>query len=110
LTGTSAPSTRRRISCDVNDSILDGGKYREIFSVDAIRERVEQGVPFRDAYREVARLMKEGTLQERAGRSATHQGSTGNLCNDRIREMIIRESGHFDSSRRDAAFRSLLAR
>ncbi|MFA6233888.1 MAG: argininosuccinate lyase, partial [Bacteroidota bacterium] len=94
---------------DVKDGILDDPKYRDIFSVDAIQQRVQEGIPFRDAYREIADSLRDGGFQLPPAVRSTHQGSPGNLCNERIRAMLAEEYTRFPFRRRDDAFNALLS-
>jgi len=93
---------------EVNERIFEDGAYDVVFSVDAIRQRVDTGMPFRDAYRDVAAALREGRFTPPSGMRATHLGSPGNLGNDRIRAWLEAEFRRFDFSRRDAAFAALL--
>ncbi|MBE0646036.1 MAG: argininosuccinate lyase [Bacteroidetes bacterium] len=94
---------------EVREGILDDPRYRDVFSVDAIQQRVRDGVSFRDAYREIAAQLKDGTFERPAALISTHQGSPGNLCNDRIRAMLAEEHSRFPFERRDDAYCALLA-
>ncbi|MFZ1730099.1 MAG: argininosuccinate lyase [Bacteroidota bacterium] len=94
---------------DVKEGILDDQKYQDIFSVDAIQQLVQAGMPFRDAYREIADSLHDGSFKIPAELKSTHQGSPGNLCNDRIRLMLAQEYMRFPFSRRDEAFLTLLS-
>jgi argininosuccinate lyase len=50
---------------------------------------VGRGMPFRDAYREVARQLGEGTFQpDRAALTATHLGGAGNLALEQSRAEL----------------------
>jgi argininosuccinate lyase len=54
---------------------------------------VSQGVPFRDAYRQVADEITHGTFQHHASIEETlshytHEGSIGNLCNAQIKSKM----------------------
>ncbi|MDR0686672.1 MAG: argininosuccinate lyase [Dysgonamonadaceae bacterium] len=69
---------------EVRDNILDDEKYAPIFSVERINELVAGGVPFRDAYRRVCGEISSGTVVGARPVRHTHEGSIGNLCNDRI--------------------------
>ena len=75
----------------VQPAILEDDKYRYIFSVEAVNDLVKKGVPFRDAYRQVARDIAQGTFTPPAPHVATqsvHEGSIGRLSNQEIvREM-----------------------
>jgi argininosuccinate lyase len=76
----------RRI--EVRDEILDDERYRHVFSVDAVNALVQQGTPFRDAYRIVAARIAAG---EDAGGERllhTHTGSIDNPRNDLIEAKL----------------------
>ena len=72
----------------VNREILNDEKYLNLYSVEAVNQMVMEGVPFRDAYHQVAAQIKEGTFQKPAPRPHQHQGSMGNLCNGEISIMM----------------------
>jgi len=72
----------------VNENILTDTRYRDIFSVEEINRLVEKGRPFREAYRIVAQQIEEGTFKRPAAVSYTHEGSIGNLSNERIKEEM----------------------
>jgi argininosuccinate lyase len=81
-------------SIKVNETILDDDKYSLIFSVEKVNELVLKGVPFRDAYRQVGTDIEAGNFLPEKKINHTHEGSIGNLCNDRIKDMkekIIKE-------------------
>lgn len=68
----------------VRTDILDDPKYDAIFSVEEVNRLALQGMPFREAYRTVASDIENGTFKACHDISHTHEGSIGNLCNDRI--------------------------
>ena len=68
----------------VNEHILDDGKYLSIFSVEEVNRLVAEGVPFRDAYKQVGLAIERGNFNPSLEINHTHEGSIGNLCNDRI--------------------------
>lgn len=72
----------------VKDNILDDPKYNELFSVEEVNREVIKGVPFRDAYKIVGKKIREGKFHPEKKLKHTHQGSIGNLCNDRIRNNM----------------------
>ncbi len=77
-----------------NEHILDKDIYRYIGSVDAINEKVKEGVPFRDAYVQVASEIDKGRFRPGSRVTTSHTGSIGNLSNERIirkLERIIRD-------------------
>ena len=75
----------------INRDILSDEKYKYLFTVEDVNDAVAQGVPFRDAYREVGMRVQNGTY-EHAGRELkhTHEGSIGNLCLDKIAAKFAR--------------------
>jgi argininosuccinate lyase len=93
---------------EVRDGILDDPRYGDIFSVEAIQQCMAGGMTFRDAYLKVAAQLQEGSFTIPESPGSTHQGSPGNLCNDRIRAMLEEEIARFPFARRDEAFRDLL--
>ena len=46
------------------------------------------GVPFRDAYKEVGMAVQRGEYVPTRSVEHTHEGSIGNLCNDKIAEKM----------------------
>jgi argininosuccinate lyase len=78
------------VNIEVKDDILTDEKYRYLFSVEAVNELVNQGLPFRDAYREVGNQIEKGNFQFdlSKGLKHSHEGSIGNLSNDGIRDLM----------------------
>ena len=72
----------------VNRNILDDVRYRYLFSVEALNELVLGGTPFRDAYKEVGAAINEGRFNPVKKAEHTHEGSIGNLCNDKIQAKM----------------------
>lgn len=67
--------------------------YMPAFSVEEVNRRVENGVAFRDAYRQVADEITNGTFRHEATVEETlshytHEGSIGNLCNEQIKAKM----------------------
>lgn len=71
---------------EINDHILDDEKYRYIFSVEAVNELVNQGIPFREAYQQIGNQIEKGefNFDYKKQLHHTHEGSIGNLCNEKI--------------------------
>ena len=74
-------------------NILDDPKYKLIFSVEAVNELVLQGVPFREAYQQVAANIEDGSFEPPKELNHTHQGSIGNLMLKEIKERMQRLLG-----------------
>jgi len=74
----------------VHDDILKDKKYQYLFTVEAVNELVKQGVPFRDAYKQVGNQVEKGEFNFDSSKPLhhTHEGSIGNLMNDKIMEMM----------------------
>ena len=68
----------------VNHNILDDKKYDYLFSVEEVNKLTLQGVPFRDAYKEIGRQIAEGEFKPDRQLNHSHEGSIGNLCNEEI--------------------------
>ena len=77
----------------IKRDILADEKYKYLFTVEDVNDAVAQGVPFRDAYREVGMRVQNGTY-EHDGRELkhTHEGSIGNLCLEQIAAKFERHT------------------
>lgn len=82
----------------VNEHILDDDKYALMFSVEEVNRRVVKGVPFRDAYKQVGLEIEAGNFVPDKQVNHTHEGSIGNLCNDKIEALMreVMDSFHFE--------------
>ena len=94
----------------VNDHILDDPKYDNMFSVEEVNRLAAAGMPFRDAYKKVGLDIEAGHFVPRKEVHHTHEGSIGNLCNDKVRGLMERVWAGFDFSRMTEAERNLLGR
>ncbi len=65
----------------VRKGILQDEKYKYLFSVEAVNELVNQGIPFRDAYQTVGNQINKGdfSFDQSKPLKHTHEGSLGNL-------------------------------
>lgn len=85
----------------INKNILDDEKYNPMFSVEEVNRLVlEEGVPFRDAYKKVGIDIEAGKFTPNKNIHHTHEGSIGNLCNDKVKEHMddIISQFHFDDT------------
>ncbi len=82
---------------EVRDGILEEEKYKYIFSVEAVNRLVNQGIPFREAYRQVGNEIDGGTFHfdPRQQLQHTHEGSIGHLSNDKIATEMQKVLGKF---------------
>jgi argininosuccinate lyase len=70
----------------IKENILADEKYKYLFSVEAVNELVNKGVPFREAYQQVGNAINNGTFEYNLQQlHHTHEGSIGNLCTDEIK-------------------------
>ena len=72
----------------INRDVIDDVRYDYLFTVEDVNRLVLQGVPFRDAYKQVGMQVQNGTYRPTRQLSHTHEGSIGNLCNDLIRAKL----------------------
>lgn len=72
----------------IKENILNDDMYKYVFSVEAVNRQVLSGVPFRDAYRNVGLEIENNNFVPSFEIDHLHEGSIGNLCNDRIVEQM----------------------
>ena len=72
----------------VKQNILDDERYNYLFTVEDVNRLALSGVPFRDAYKEVGMAVQRGEYVPTRSVEHTHEGSIGNLCNDKIAEKM----------------------
>lgn len=79
----------------VNDDILSDPKYKYLFTVEAMNVLVQQGMAYREAYREVGNSVEAGTFSFDYTKQlhTTHIGSIHNLAHDQIKEAMEGVSG-----------------
>ena len=94
----------------VNEHILDDARYDLMFSVEEVNRLAAAGVPFRDAYKKVGLDIEAGKFTPVKKVHHTHEGSIGNLCNDRIAALYQRTLDDFDFETYHKAFSHLLGR
>ena len=95
---------------EVNTHILDDPRYNYMFSVEEVNRRVQAGMPFRDAYKQVGLEIEAGAFAPDKHIAHTHEGSIGNLCNDRIEALMRQTIASFGFARTQEAEARLLGR
>ncbi|HTN35986.1 MAG TPA: argininosuccinate lyase [Arachidicoccus sp.] len=93
---------------EVKKDIVEDPKYKYIFSVEEVNKLVLQGVPFRDAYKQVGLGIEAGKFDYSTSVHHTHEGSLGNLCNDRIQANMDKTLANFDFGTYHKAIKELL--
>ncbi len=93
---------------EVNRHSTEGELYQYLFSVEEVNKLVDSGVPFRDAYRKIAQDIKTGNYHPERMVRHSHEGSIGNLCNDKIALRMKRILQEFNFRKTDIAIKALL--
>lgn len=92
----------------VNEHILDNPIYDNMFSVEEVNRLAREGMPFRDAYKKVGLDIEAGNFSPDKNIRHTHEGSIGNLCNDRIEALMQDVVAGFNFERMESAVRELI--
>ena len=74
----------------VAQDLMSQPLYAQAFCVEEVNRLVQNGIPFRDAYRQVGKAVQEGTFQFAGELKHTHEGSIGNLCLSEIETRFRR--------------------
>ena len=93
----------------VNEQILEDEKYKFLFSVEEVNKLVNNGMPFRDAYKKVGQDIAEGNFQYTTSLAHTHEGSIGNLCNEQIKKQWERIYHSFPFDKVNKAIEALVS-
>lgn len=93
---------------EVNEHILDNSMYDPMFSVEEVNKLASAGMPFRDAYKKVGLEIEAGTFKADRNIHHTHEGSIGNLCNDKIQNLMEDTLKGFNFKRMTNAEKELL--
>jgi argininosuccinate lyase len=93
---------------EVKQDILSDSKYAYLFSVDEVNKLVLSGVPFRDAYKQVGLAIEQGNFDPEKKVNHTHEGSIGNLGNDKITEAMNKLLKSFDFEKVKQSVESLI--
>ncbi|MBN8836658.1 MAG: argininosuccinate lyase [Sphingobacteriia bacterium] len=92
----------------VKENIMDDEKYKYAFSVEEVNKLVLQGMPFRDAYKKVGMDIEAGKFEYSTQINHTHEGTIGNLCNDKIESMMQEAISAFEFDKVRKAISQLL--
>ncbi len=93
----------------VNERIMDDNRYENIYSVEEVNRMVLQGVPFRDAYRQVGESISKGEFHPDKNLHHTHEGSIGNLCLQQIQHKMEFTVQSFNFEKAEKATDTLLS-
>jgi argininosuccinate lyase len=92
----------------VKDHILTDEKYKYLFSVEEVNKLVLSGIPFRDAYKKIGLDIAQNQFTYSTSIKHTHEGSMGNLMNEKIKENFERVLSRFDFEKTKLATNQLL--
>lgn len=92
----------------IKKNILDDEKYLHLFTVEEMNKLVIQGVPLRDAYRQVGLQVESNSFTASRKLQHTHEGSAGNLHNDEITIRMTKAIEAFNFKKVDDALNQLL--
>ena len=92
----------------INEAILNDPKYDYLFSVEVVNNEVLNGVPFREAYKNIGLAIEEGTYKPLKEVNHTHEGSIGNLMNKQISEAFEKVIQDFNFNKVHQALNALV--
>ncbi|SMO56093.1 argininosuccinate lyase [Solitalea koreensis] len=96
----------QHITC--KDGILKDEKYKYLFSVEVVNNQVLEGVPFREAYKNVGLAIEAENFKIPESIHHTHEGSIGNLCTAQIKAEMEKVIKEFDFEKVEKAIENLL--
>jgi len=92
----------------INEDILSDSKYDYLFSVEVVNKEVLNGVPFREAYRNIGLSIENGTYTPIKEIKHTHEGSIGNLMNAQIKASFEKVVARFGFAKVHEALQQLI--
>lgn len=93
---------------EVRKDVMKDPRYALAYTVEEVNQLVANGMPFRDAYKKVGMEVQAGEFEFHGSLHHTHEGSIGNLCNDKIKAKMDRILGGFSFDRVTEAVRKLV--
>lgn len=92
----------------IKNGILKDDMYDYLFSVEEVNRRVLEGIPFREAYKEVGLEIEAGNFKPNKSVNHTHEGSIGNLCTKQIKSKMEGNFSKIDDAKIKRAVTELL--
>lgn len=81
---------------EVKKDIIKDSKYNYMFSVESVNQQVLNGVPFRDAYKNIGSAIENQEFIPNYEINHTHEGSIGNLRNDLVEDAFKKVISKFN--------------
>jgi argininosuccinate lyase len=95
----------------VKENILSDSFYKHVFSVEVVNQLVLEGIPFRDAYKQVGLDIESETFHPDQNQvKHTHEGSIGNLCTEEIKAKMRESISKFNFRKAEKSLTDLLAK
>lgn len=92
----------------INDQLILKDKYKYLFSVEETNKLVLQGVPFRDAYKQIGMAIEKGDFDPERSVNHSHEGSIGQLNLEEIKAMMKKGLAAFDFGKWEKAIGELV--
>ncbi len=93
---------------EIKKDIVKDEKYKYLFSVEEVNKLVLQGIPFRDAYKQVGLNIEAGKFTYDTGIHHTHEGSIGNLGTENVKQQMNAVISSFEFEKVHTAIEALL--
>jgi argininosuccinate lyase len=81
---------------EIKTDIVKDKKYDYMFSVENVNQQVLDGIPFRDAHKNIGLAIDNNDFVPNYGINHTHEGSIGNLCNHLIEAAFSKVISKFN--------------
>lgn len=94
---------------EVKKDLLNDPKYQFLFSVEEVNKLVNNGMPFRDAYKKIGLAIEAGNFTYSTEINHRHEGSIGNLCNPAIAAQMALIIKDFEANKVAQRIQDLLA-
>ncbi|MCE7993835.1 MAG: argininosuccinate lyase [Roseivirga sp.] len=92
----------------ISEDLIVKDKYKYLFSVEETNKLVLQGVPFRDAYKQIGLAIEKGDFDPERSVDHGHEGSIGQLNLEEIKVMMAANMAHFDFEKWEQAINELV--
>lgn len=81
---------------EIKNDIVKDSKYDFMFSVESVNQQVLEGIPFRDAYKNIGLSIENKEFKPNYEINHTHDGSIGNLGNELIEKAFEKVVSKFN--------------
>lgn len=92
----------------IKNDIVNDEQFKYLFTVEEMNKLVLQGIPLRDAYKNIGEQVESGNFSTDYKVNHVHEGSMGNLQTKQIRNKMTEVMSAFDFKKANAAIDKLL--